>query len=113
MIDNKHSNKQFERIKNMQAYPGVEAFDLREMQKYEIHIRADESVPAAMFKPDPLNPAGHIANSLTIRAMRKDLFALGEDPGVAEDLRSCASCKSTYDVQFWLCCPYCGREQKT
>lgn len=74
----------------------------------QVNIRADESVPAAMFKPDPLLPQGYIANSLTIRAMRPDIFVLGDSLDDLEILYNCHSCRQTMDKQFWKCCPYCG-----
>ncbi len=74
----------------------------------QVSIRPDESVPAAMFKPDPLNPQGYIANSLTIRAMRPDIFVIGDSLDDLELLYNCPSCNQTSDKQFWKCCPYCA-----
>jgi len=74
----------------------------------KVNIRLDESVPPTLFKPDPLIPNGYIANSLTIRAMRPDIFVLGESIDDLELLYKCPSCNHTSDQQFWTCCPYCG-----
>ena len=74
----------------------------------KVNIRLDESIGPARFKPDPLVPFGYIANSLTIRAMRPDIFVLGETIDDLELLHTCHSCGETIDKQFWTCCPYCA-----
>ena len=82
--------------------------DLNRREDVKISIRVDEKVAPAMFKPDPFIPNGYIANLLTVRAMRPDLFVLGDS---LEDLSSeheCA-CGAKLDVQFWKMCPYCAR----
>ena len=64
--------------------------------------------PAA-FKPHPFEPNTYLAqHPVTIRAMKKDIFAAGselfED---LEDIVSCSSCFQELDRQFWWFCPYC------
>lgn len=95
-------------IENMAAMPN---FDLEQREDIKVKIRANENVPPALFKPDPLIPGGFIANSLTIRAMRPDIFVLGDS---LEDLAAPYGCGCGHelDVQFWKLCPYCGRDIK-
>lgn len=95
---------EIKRLENRTQQPQYEL----KSEDIQISIRPVESVPAAMFKPDPQNPQGYIANSLTIRAMRPDIFVLGDSIDDLEVLYNCVSCKQTIDKQFWKCCPYCG-----
>lgn len=86
-------------------------FDLERREDIKVNIRVNESVAPAMFKPDPLLPGGFIANSLTIRAMRQDIFVLGDSLDDFSAPWPCA-CGKELDVQFWKLCPYCAREIK-
>lgn len=84
-------------------------YDLEHRQDITLNFRVDESMAPGMFKPDPLIPGGHVANSLTLRAMRADIFVLGES---IDDLSSpyhCA-CGKELDIQFWKLCPFCARD---
>lgn len=93
-------------IENMVGQPN---FDLNQREDIQVKIRVNEQVGPAMFKADPLIPGGYIANSLTIRAMRSDIFVLGESLDDFSAPISCA-CGKEIDVQFWKLCPYCARE---
>lgn len=95
-------------IENMAAQPN---FDLEKREDIKVQIRVNESVAPAMFKPDPLIPSGYIANSLTIRAMRPDIFVLGDSLDDLSAPYGCA-CGKELDIQFWKLCPYCGRDIK-
>lgn len=96
------------KIENMAALPAI---DLENREDFKVNIRANESVAPAMFKPDPLIPGGYIANSLTIRAMRSDLFIVGDSMEDLSKIYECA-CGKEFDVQFWKICPYCSRDIK-
>lgn len=92
-------------IENMAAQPN---FDLLQREDIQVKIRVNEQVGPAMFRPDPLVPGGYIANSLTIRAMRPDIFVLGDSLEDFSAPYECA-CGESLDVQFWKLCPHCGR----
>jgi hypothetical protein len=96
-------------IKNLEKKVEQPLFDLEKRQDVQVKFRVDENVAPAMFKADPLIPGGYIANSLTIRAMRNDLFIFGEGTEDLESVYLCA-CGKDLDVQFWKCCPYCSRD---
>ncbi len=105
------AEKVVELIKKIENMAGRPAFDIHTHEDVKVNIRVNESVKPAMFKPDPLVPGGYIANSLTIRAMKPDLFVMGDS---FEDLfrnYACA-CGEEIDLQFWKLCPYCGRDIK-
>lgn len=90
----------------MAAMPLVD-FNARE--DIPVKIRVNEAVSPAMFKPDPFLPGGFIANSLTIRAMRTDIFVVGDSLDDLATEYTCA-CGKGFDLQFWKICPYCARE---
>jgi len=95
-------------IKELENAVAQPLLDIERREDVTVKIRVDETVRPAMFKPDPIIVGGYIANSLTIRAMRADIFVLGDS---LEDLRSdytCA-CGQICDVQFWKFCPYCAK----
>lgn len=104
-------NKQLEKVKSIENTVGEPNFDLNEREDIKVQIRVNETVGPAMFKADPLIPGGYIANSLTIRAMRSDIFVLGDSLEDFEAIVSCG-CGKELDAQFWKLCPYCGREIK-
>ena len=88
------------------------AFDLESREDIKVQLRVDESIAPAKFKSDPLIPGGYVANSLTLKAMRPDIFVLGDS---LEDFSShyqCA-CGREFDLQFWKLCPYCARALST
>ena len=104
-------NRALETIQKIENMVGQPNFDLEAREDVKIQLRVNEQVGPAKFKADPLIPGGYIANSLTIRAIRADIFVLG---GSMEDftaLIKCA-CGKELDVQFWKLCPYCAREIK-
>lgn len=95
-------------IENMVEQPN---FDLEKREDIQVKIRVNEQVEPAMFRPDPLIPGGYIANSLTVRAMRPDIFVLGDSLDDLSAPYNCG-CGKDLDVQFWKLCPYCGRDIK-
>jgi hypothetical protein len=103
-----HIRKTLNQIQSMENMLQKPYYDLSQEQKVDVQIRVDKNVPAAMFKPDPKNPGGWVANELTFRAMKKDIFALGEELQELSERYTC-SCQNTMDKQFWHFCPYCGQ----
>ncbi len=90
---------------------GMPAYDLDGREDIKVSIRVDEKVGPAMFKADPFVPGGYIANSLTIRAMKPDIFVLNEDLEDFSHEYECA-CGKKIDLQFWKICPHCARDIK-
>ena len=95
-------------IKKLENAVEQPLLDLERRQDVKIKIRVDRTVGPAMFKDDPLIPNGYIANELTIRAMRPDIFVLGDSLEDLSAIHHCA-CGKQIDVQFWKVCPYCAR----
>lgn len=94
-------------IENMVNSPH---YDLSHEYKFSVKIRVSKDVPAAMFKPDPLMQGGWMANELTYRALKKDIFAADSNFEDLEEPYHCTSCNNHLDKQFWLYCPYCASE---
>lgn len=111
MKDFKNPDTLLTDIANIKNHIEEPHFDLAAREDIKVNIRVDEKISPAMFKPDPLIPGGFVANSLTIRAMRADIFVLGDSLEDFEALITC-SCGKTLDAQFWKICPYCAREIK-
>ncbi len=110
-LNHNDQDKILERLKNIDNMAGLPAIDLEAREDFKVNIRVNESVGPAKFKPDPLIPGGFIANSLTIKAMRPDLFVVGESMEDLSLMYECA-CGKEFDLQFWKLCPHCAREIK-
>ncbi len=106
--DHRDPNKVIEAIKQFEKWIEQPNFDLERRQDVKINLRVDEKISPAMFRPDPLIPGGFVANSLTIRAMRSDLFVLGDSIDDLSAPHEC-ECGKELDVQFWKLCPYCAK----
>ncbi len=91
---------------------GGSQFDLNLPEDIKVQFRVDEKIAPGKFVPDPLIPGGYKANSLTLRAMKENIFVLGESLDDLTQEINCVSCSKLYDLQFWKCCPYCGKENK-
>lgn len=101
-------NNVVEKTKTILNAAGRPAFG-QELEEFDVRIRPNDNVELALFKPDPLLPGGYIAHTLTIKAMRKDLFMHGEDFVDLEHKYICEGCKKELDLQFWQFCPYCEK----
>lgn len=104
-------NEILKKITELENAAGLPAFELEAREDIQVKVRVNESVGAAKFKNDPLIPGGFIANSLTIRAMRPDIFVMGDSMEDFSQAYQCA-CGERFDLQFWKMCPYCAREIK-
>lgn len=111
MKDLKNPNSLLDDIAAIKNHIEEPHFDLAAREDIKVNIRVDERISPAMFKSDPLLPGGFVANSLTIRAMRADIFVLGDSLEDFETVFLCA-CGKELDAQFWKLCPYCSREIK-
>lgn len=108
-LDLNDPNNILDKIRELENMAALPAFDLSQREDIQVKIRVDERVGPARFKPDILIPGGFVANSLTIRAMRPNIFMVGDS---MEDLSAEYECKcgETFDIQFWKLCPHCGRD---
>lgn len=84
-------------------------YDFSQREDFRVKIRVNENISPGKFKPDPLIPGGYMANSLTIKAMRQDIFFLDNSFEELSKEVQCP-CGENFDTQFWKLCPYCGKE---
>ncbi|MCO4755822.1 MAG: hypothetical protein KC478_15175 [Bacteriovoracaceae bacterium] len=100
--------KTLNHVKSIENAAGLPHYNLEQSQEYKVNIRVDNSVPHALFKPDPKLEGGYICSEQTFKAMKKNIFAMDEEMVDLEDLIDCDSCKTSIDRQFWNFCPHCG-----
>jgi hypothetical protein len=98
-------------IKKLESKVQQPLFDHEKPENIKIKLRVDETISPGRFKADPIIPGGHVANSLTIRAMRTDLFVFGDEFEDLEAIYTCG-CGQEIDVQFWKFCPFCASDFK-
>ncbi len=106
-VDFKDPNNILNYIKNLENEVAKPQFELNRREDIQIKLRVDETIAPAKFKQDPLIPGGFLANSLTLKALRSDIFVLGETTDDLSSIQDCA-CGKEIDVQFWKFCPYCS-----
>jgi hypothetical protein len=106
----KNSQTIFDYSRELVEGDGLPTYPHQNVHEYKVQLRIDETISPGMFKPDPLIPGGFKANSLTIRAMRKDVFVLDSLMTELEEYMTCSSCSKNFDLQFWSLCPFCGKE---
>lgn len=102
-------NRQIERIKKIENAAGQPHINTEHGQDEEVKLLVDETISPAMFKPHPFLINTYLANSLTIKAVRKELFSVGDDHIVDLELIAECQCGKTNDLQFWKLCPHCGK----
>ena len=76
-------------------------------QEKQIRLLPDESISPSKFKQSQLDPSIYYATPLTISAVKKDLFLVGDGFEDLEDIKECSDCSRKLDAQFWKFCPYC------
>jgi hypothetical protein len=99
-----------EELKKKDSINFVPTVHFETPQDSEIHFIVDEKISPAKFKPHPLLPHHYLANSLTLRALRKHVQFLGEDLHFTQTFKECKACHTMSDFQFWHMCPFCGGE---
>lgn len=117
MVDKSEQEAQrtLEKIKSFKNLAGKAEYDTSSAEVYQLNIKVDNSVPHGQFIPSQIYPGQWRASEQTFRAMKKDLFALGDSLDEIKEPYKCESCQTDLDRQFWHFCPYCGasfKEQK-
>ena len=73
----------------------------------QVRLLIDESVTPAKFRQSQVDPNIYYATSVTISAVKKDLFLTGVGFEDVQDLSECTNCHQSIDKQFWYFCPLC------
>lgn len=102
------ARKTLEQIKKMKSAVDTQLFktDQEETLQFKVHI--DNSLPHGKFFPFEDKPNEWKASEQTFKAMKKNIFALGDSVDELSQPYTCFSCKSSLDKQFWNFCPFCG-----
>lgn len=111
-INIEHAKQDLERIQQFKNLGGMPEYNLQSEEKIVVQINLDNTVEPAMFVPDQEKPGEFKANELTIRAMRKDVFACADSIDELKAPYECYKCNFKIDKQFWLICPNCGNDFK-
>jgi hypothetical protein len=94
-------------LKNTTNMTGQKMFNLDQPTHNQANIKPDKAVAISKFKPHPFLLNTYLAHPQTIKAMRKDIWVLGEELYEISLNKKCKSCHEQLDIQFWLHCPFC------
>ncbi len=87
-MSNQHDPNEIEnKLKQVKNAADKQHFNMQAVEDIKVNLRPDPTVKPAMFIPDPLLPGCYKAHPVTLRALRKDIFAAGND--LFEDLEDC------------------------
>ena len=104
----REQNEWLDKIAKLQNSGGKSLLHLDGREDISVSLRPDKSVTLGNFKADPLIPGGYLAHPITLRALKKDIFAVGDE--LFDDLAQvivCEGCHRKIDKQFWHFCPHC------
>ena len=93
-------------IENMVDRP---MYQINKPEQTKIEIKVDPKVEHGKFVPSKIVPHLWYASEQTYRAMKKDIFATGDNIDELIEAYQCYSCKTDLDKQFWYFCPFCGQ----
>ena len=105
--------KTLNKIAQMKNAVGQTLFKQDQEESIELNIKIDNSLPHGRFFPSEIYPGQWRATQQTFKAMKKNIFALGDDIDELKEEYICESCKTTLDKQFWNFCPFCGEGFKS
>ena len=106
-----HPQDQYNTLLNERNAAGKSMYYMNGREEVQVQIYPDKSVSPSKFIANKTLPGTYRAHPLTIKAMRKDLFAnmYSETFEELEYLYKCEGCKKTIDLQFWQFCPHCEK----
>lgn len=100
--------KNLERIKKMKSAVDTQLFKVDQEESVQFKVHIDNSLPHGRFFKSEVFPGEWRASEQTYKAMKKDIFALGESLDELKEPYQCFGCRKELDKQFWHFCPYCG-----
>ncbi len=96
--------KQIKGLKNAALSPLLAPHE----ESVKVQILPDKNISTAKFKASRVSPGVYYAHPSTIKAMRQNLFLLGEEGfNDLKNFGTCINCQSDWDQQFWALCPQC------
>jgi hypothetical protein len=99
-----------ERINKMRSAVDSQLFKPELEETHQLKINIDNTLPHGRFFESNVYPGQWRATSQTYKAMKKNIFALGDSDSLDEisEPYQCFGCKTDLDKQFWHFCPFCG-----
>ncbi|HAZ13330.1 MAG: hypothetical protein A2X86_15095 [Bdellovibrionales bacterium GWA2_49_15] len=109
--DPHNPNVIYQQLKTLTNAAGLPLVGAANDFEIKVQFVAKNSITPGKFKAHPSLPNTWFAHPQTIRALRPDIFVLGED-GLEdfESLCQCNICHQTFDRQFFILCPHCLRD---
>ena len=95
------------KIQSFENAVNAPQYQIKSPEEVKIDIRVDNKVAHGSFVPCKITGQWK-ASEQTFRAMKKDIFALGDSIDELVQPYNCQSCHTDLDLQFWHFCPYCG-----
>jgi hypothetical protein len=96
-----------EELKRIEATSDLSTFDINQYQDIKIEILPDKKLGPARFKQSLVESHIWYAHPFTIKAMKKNILACGDDVDETVIEYQCFKCNVRLDAQFWYNCPYC------
>jgi hypothetical protein len=96
-----------EQISKLKNALGGQLVNPKAREDIQVHIEIDNSLAPGLFKPHPQFHGVWYAHTQTYRAMKPDIFTIGDDLDEFKNEIQCHSCQKKVDTQFWKHCPYC------
>lgn len=102
---------QLNSLANERNAAGKSMYYMDGTEEVQVQIYPDKSVTPSKFIANKTLPGTFRAHPMTIRAMRKDLFAnmYSDTFEELEYLYKCEGCTKVIDLQFWQFCPHCEK----
>lgn len=106
--EEKKIKKTLDKIKSLENLITEPCYNIDQPQDYKLEIKIDNKVENGKFIPSKAITGIWYASEQTFMAMKKNIFATGENIDELIDLYQCSSCHKELDKQFWNFCPFCG-----
>jgi len=104
-------NKNYDKITNLKNAAGLPLVS-KYFEQSQVQLKSDTSISPSKFKKHPILLNTYLAHPTTIKALKKDIFTVGEDFEDLENIIECSCCNRQIDAQFWIFCPYCEAQIK-
>ena len=100
--------KTLEKINSIENMIDRPMYNIERPEETKIEIKIDNKVAHGTFLPSKAIQGIWYTSEQTFRAMKKDIFATGNNLDEIVDPYHCQSCKKNLDKQFWNFCPFCS-----
>ena len=110
MSEDKRAQQILRQLENAKNAVDKAHFQTHQTFETEVNIIPDKTVSLGKFLPSKVIVGQYKAHPITIRAMKKNIFAAGDDLFSELAKPYICKCGQNLDIQFWHFCPYCEAE---